>query len=251
VPNFWRAPTDNDFGNGMDKRCAAWKEMSTQRIVKDFTVKQEGKSEITINVLFEFNDSKSQNQTSYKILASGDVEVFNEIDANEPNLPEMPRFGMKMQLSDVLENLQWLGRGPHENYQDRNTSAFVDVYESTVGEQYYPYVRPQENGYKTDTRWLVLTDHQGIGLKIAGMPLFGFSALNYSINDLDQGTKKNYRHTNDLVPGEFVELLVDYKQMGVGGDDSWWARPHKQYQIPAGKYSYSFRMSPYYKPSRL
>jgi len=251
IPNYWRAPTDNDFGNGMDKRCAVWKEMSKQRIVKDLTVNQKKKSEVTIDVLYEFKDSKSKNRTTYQIFANGDVEVYNEIDAGESGLPEMPRFGMKMQLSDVLENLQWLGRGPHENYQDRNKSAFVDVYESRVSEQYFPYVRPQENGYKTDTRWLVLTDHQGIGLKISGMPQFGFSALNYSIDDLDQGTKKNYRHTNDLVERDFVELMVDYKQMGVGGDDSWWARPHKQYQIPAGKYSFSFRMSPYFKPSRL
>ena len=219
--------------------------------MEDFRVNQPEKSEVTIEVFYGFTDSEIKHQTTYKIFANGDLEVFNEIDADGANLPEMPRFGMKMQLSDVLKNLQWLGKGPHENYQDRNRSAFVDVYESTVIEQYFPYVRPQENGYKTDTRWLVLTDHQGIGLKITGMPMFEFSALNYSIDDLDQGTKKNYRHTNDLELRDFVELMVDYKQMGVGGDDSWWARPHKQYQIPAAKYSYSFRMTPIFKPSRL
>jgi beta-galactosidase len=213
-------------------------------------IQKTAKTGLKIELVFGFPDSEIKHHTVYSFFPSGDVLVFNEMETSGMDLPEMPRFGMKIQLSDKLDRLVWLGRGPHENYQDRYTSAFVDIYESSVDEQYYPYVRPQENGYKTDTRWLALTDHQGIGLKITGKPLFSFSALPYSIDDLDQGTKKNYRHTNDLVPGDFVELMVDFKQMGLGGDDSWWARPHRQYQLLPGKYAYSFRMSPVFKPLR-
>jgi len=244
VPNYWRAPTDNDFGNGMDKRCAIWKEMSNERNILDFTVSQPDYQTVEVDVLYGFPDNDVIHHTKFKVYATGDVIVSNEIDPGSSVLPEMPKFGMKMQLPEILENLAWFGRGPHENYQDRNSSAFVDLYQSKTSEQYYPYVRPQENGYKTDVRWLSLTDYQGIGIIVTGMPKVSFSALNYSIEDLDQGTRKNYRHTNDLHPGDFVELMVDYKQMGVGGDDSWWARPHKEYQLPAEKYSYSFRMRP-------
>jgi beta-galactosidase len=180
----------------------------------------------------------------YTVYASGIIEVTSEIDPGTSSLPEMPRFGMKMKVNKALGNLEWYGRGPHENYCDRNTAAFVGIYKSTPEEQYFPYIRPQENGYRTDTRWLTLTDHQGIGLQITGMPLFGFSALPYTIDNLDQGIKKNYKHTCDLIPADFYEVMVDYRQMGVGGDDSWGARPHSQYQIPAGKYSFSFRMTP-------
>ena len=243
-PNFWRAPTDNDFGNGMDKRCSIWKEISMERVVDSFAVTQLSDQLVQIDITYLFPETEIKHTTRYQVFATGDVIVFNEIDPGDAKLPEIPRFGMKMQIPVIFDNLQWYGRGPHENYCDRNTSAFVGVYESTVSDQYFPYIRPQENGYKTETRWLTLTDYQGIGLMISGMPLIGFSALHYAIEDLDQGTKKNYRHTNDIKPGDFVELMVDYKQMGVGGDDSWWARPHKQYQLPAGKYSYSFKMRP-------
>ncbi|MBP6977974.1 MAG: DUF4981 domain-containing protein [Lentimicrobiaceae bacterium] len=244
LPNYWRAPTDNDFGNGMEKRCAIWKQASQDRRVDKFEVRQVSESTVEVSVAYAFPGNEIHQQVTYLVYASGDIEVTSTIDPGNVSLPEMPRFGMKMKVNRVLGFLEWYGRGPHENYCDRNTSAFVGIYQSTPAEQYFPYIRPQENGYKTDTRWLTLTDHQGIGLKITGLPLFGFSALPYTIENLDQGTRKNYRHTCDLVPADFYEVMIDQKQMGVGGDDSWGARPHKQYQIPAGEYTFSFRLTP-------
>lgn len=244
VPNFWRAPTDNDFGNGMEKRCAIWKKASNERVVEQFAIRQEGEQLVIADVGFVFPGTDLKHQVQYRVYASGEIEVTNKFDPGLQPLPEMPRFGMKMKVSKALGNLRYYGRGPHENYCDRNTSAFVGMYESTPEEQYFSYIRPQENGYKTDTRWLTLTDLQGIGLKVSGMPLFSFSTLPYDLEDLDQGIKENYRHTCDLVPEDHYEVMIDYKQMGVGGDDSWGARPHLPYRIPAQAYGYSFRMTP-------
>ena len=159
--------------------------------------------------------------------------------------PDLPRYGVKFALPGQLDNLKYYGRGPLENYSDRNTASFIDVYESKVADQYFPYVRPQENGYKTDLRWLTITGNDGNGIIIIGKPLFSGSALNNPIGDFDQGTKQNYRHMNDIKPKDKVFLTVDFMQMGVGGDDSWGARTHPQYTLPAKYYRFSFRMSPF------
>lgn len=158
--------------------------------------------------------------------------------------PELPRFGMRWVMPGQYDNLQWFGRGPQENYIDRNTGAFVGKYSSTAAEQYFPYIRPQENGNKTDIRWMTLTDDAGNGLLIDGLPLFSGSALNNSIEDFDQGTKSNYRHTNDIVLRDTVFVTVDLQQMGLGGDDSWGSRTHPQYVLPAADYHFTFRMIP-------
>jgi beta-galactosidase len=244
-PNFWRAPTDNDFGNGMEKRCAVWKQDSHTRQVQSCDVVKKSDTEIWIEVLFKLPATGATCHTRYIVLISGDIYVLEEINpVPGSKLPELPRFGMRMRIPAQFENIRWYGRGPHENYCDRNTSAFIGRYESTVTDQYFPYIRPQENGYKTDVRWVTLTNQQGQGLLITGMPLISMSALHYSIDDLDQGTKQNYRHTIDLIPQDYVEVNIDFKQQGVGGIDSWGAKPLPQYQIPSQHYSYSYRMRP-------
>ena len=159
-------------------------------------------------------------------------------------MPELPRFGTRLEIPQQYSLLSWYGRGPHENYQDRKTSAFMGIYSSTVEDQYFPYIRPQENGYRTEARWLALQDSLGQGLMFIGLPKISFSALYFTQEDLDQGTKQNYRHTNDLVARDFISLNIDYKQTGVGGDDSWGARPHPQYTLDYGKYSYSYIIRP-------
>jgi beta-galactosidase len=165
-------------------------------------------------------------------------------------------MGMQMQLQQEFSNLKWLGRGPHENYSDRKTSADVGLYESTVADQYTPYIRPSENGYKTDTRWLTLTDDEGTGVLVSGDPLFCFSALNNVHDDFESpGKLSQYRpdaktantHTIDIKPREFVNLNVDLGQMGVGGDNSWGARIHPEYRLLDNKYEYSFRIRPVVK----
>lgn len=158
--------------------------------------------------------------------------------------PEMPRFGVRFSLPEEFNNLTWYGRGPHENYCDRNSAAFIDLYHSSVADRYFPYLRPQENGYKTDLRWMALTDENGNGLLIDGLPIFSGSALHNPIEDFDQGDKYNYRHTIDIKPRDEVFVTVDLMQMGVGGDNSWGALPHPQYLLPAGDYTFKFRLKP-------
>ena len=167
-----------------------------------------------------------------------------ELVERDMKMPELPRFGMNLEIPGSYSNLTWFGRGPHENYSDRKTSAFVGLYESKVADQYFPYIRPQESGYKTDTRWLALQNKDGQGLMFITDSLISFSALNYTTGDLDQGTKRNYKHTNDLSPRDFVSLNIDYGQTGVGGDDSWGARPHPQYTLKYGEYEYSYIIRP-------
>jgi beta-galactosidase len=159
------------------------------------------------------------------------------------NLPELPRFGMRLRLPKAFDRIEWYGRGPHENYCDRFTSAFVGRYRSTVREQFVPYPSLQENGYKTDVRWVALRDANGLGIEFVGMDLLSFSALPYTIEDLTP-LKRGWKPVTELAERDFVELNIDFKQMGVGGDDSWGARPHPQYTLFPEDYSYRFRIHP-------
>ena len=155
---------------------------------------------------------------------------------------------MKMQLPAEFTQLEYFGRGPWENYCDRNSSTFVGLYHSTVADQYVPYVRPQENGHRTDVRWMALTRDNGSGLLIVADSLIEFNALNNPVEDFDAGENKdaNLKHINDIKPKDLVEVHVDYRMMGVAGDNSWGARPHEQYQIkPSSEgYKYGFTMIP-------
>jgi beta-galactosidase len=162
-------------------------------------------------------------------------------------------MGMQLQLPAEFSNLKWLGRGLHENYIDRWTSADVGLYESTVGDQYVPYIRPQENGYKTDTRWLTLTDDSGSGILVTGYPVFCFGALHNIHDDFESpGKLSQYRkdaksantHTINVKPRDLVNLNIDLNQMGVGGDNSWGAQTHEQYRLLDNIYEYTFRIRP-------
>jgi beta-galactosidase len=242
-PNFWRAPTDNDFGNGMDKRCAPWQKASVNRKLESFSAEEVGATAVKVVADFSLPDVESRYRASYLVLGSGDIIVEGRISLGEKKLPELPRFGMRLWLPAAFERLAWYGRGPHENYWDRHASAFVGLYQSTPREQFVPYVSPQENGYKTDVRWVALSDGQGRGLVFCGMDLLSFSALRYTIEDLTQKSRGTM-HPVDLVERDFVEVNVDFKQTGVGGEDSWGARPYPQYTLSPQDYSYSFRMRP-------
>jgi beta-galactosidase len=148
-----------------------------------------------------------------------------------------------MQIPKEYSEVKWFGRGPHENYCDRNTGAFVGIYEQSVEELYFAYASPQENGNRTDTRWIALTGGRGLGLKVTGLPFLSWSALYFTQEDLSQERRGN-KHINDLQKRDFISLNLDYKQMGVGGDTSWGAWPHGQYRLPPKEYSYSFSLSP-------
>jgi beta-galactosidase len=243
TPNFWRAPTDNDVGNGLPARCAPWRKASSSRALESFAVEAIGETAVRLSARFDLPDVGSKHETTYTVLGSGDIIVENRIRVGKKDLPELPRFGMRLRVPEAFGRVEWYGRGPHENYCDRNTSAFVGLYQSTPGEQFTPYPSLQENGYKTDVRWVALRDDQGRGLVFVGLDLIGFSALPYTIEDLTP-EKRGWKPLPDLVERDFVELNIDLKQMGVGGDDSWGARTHLEYTLPAQDYAYRFGLFP-------
>ncbi|MEZ5082985.1 MAG: glycoside hydrolase family 2 TIM barrel-domain containing protein [Bacteroidales bacterium] len=224
---------ENRFFFGSMKSIALYKgTIYPDNIKNDSTIRQFEQ--------FNFTFDNLQNDS----IADVSSKIYGILVEKELSMPELPRFGTKLQLPHKFSNLTWYGRGPFENYWDRNSAAYFGLYNSTVAEQYFPYIRPQENGYKTDTRWIALQDSTGKGILFIGDPLVSFSALNYSIDDLDQGEKHNYRHTNDLKPNKYISLNIDYKQTGVGGDDSWGARPHPQYTLEYGEYYFTYLIRP-------
>ncbi|HQG55910.1 MAG TPA: glycoside hydrolase family 2 TIM barrel-domain containing protein [Bacteroidales bacterium] len=256
-PDFWRPPTDNDYGYDMDRKLGIWKKAGEGAVVKKADISQPEMDKVVIAFRYDINFAEgvkiADYSSVYTIYSTGDIIVNNRFVKAGKNIPEIPRMGMQMQLPESFSNLKWFGRGPHENYADRKTSAFVNLYESTVADQYVPYIRPQENGYKTDTRWLTLTDDAGNGLLIQGMPLICFAALHNIHDDFEspgklsayrKDAKTANRHTTDVKPRDLVNLNVDLAQMGVGGDDSWGAPIHAQYRLLEDKYEYSFRMKP-------
>jgi beta-galactosidase len=256
VPNFWRAPTDNDFGNNLHKRSRVWRTAGETRKVASVTVAQKTKNSAEIIFKFDLvNDSNqviANYQTKYTVWGSGDVVVDNHFKMTQKDLPEIVRMGMNLEMPRNFDQMSWLGRGPHESYQDRKTSAFVGLYKGSVADQYWAYLRPQENGNKTDVRWLTITDAAGNGLFFEGMPLLEVSAHHNLLEDFESEirsfdnqpgvTPAVNRHINDVKPRDLTSVNIDYKQMGVGGDDSWGARTHDQYRLTDKEYKYSFRM---------
>jgi beta-galactosidase len=259
-PDFWRAPTDNDYGNNMDKRLGVWKKAGERTIVTKADISQPEISKVVVAFKYKVmglaDDNIADLTTIYTILGSSDIIVMNKFMKASGKIPEIPRMGMQLQIPVEFSNLKWFGRGPHENYIDRCTSAYVGLYESTVEDQYVPYIRPQENGYKTDTRWLALTDDSGSGILVTGFPVFCFGALHNIHDDFESpGKLSQYRkdaksantHTINIKPRDFVNLNIDFSQMGVGGDNSWGAQTHPKYRLLDNKYEYSFRIRPIVK----
>jgi len=249
IPNFWRAPTDNDFGSDMPKRLAVWYEAGKNRTVESVSARQINTKEVLIEVTSTIPVGSSKYFTAYRVFGSGDILITTRFIPGKEGLPELPRFGMTMTLPLEFDSMAWYGRGPHESYWDRKTSAAVGVYRGKVIDQYHPYIRPQENGNKTDVRWVALTNKDGLGLLAVGKPLLNVSASHFLIDDFENGPEKEQHHPFDLKMHNFVTLNLDYKQMGVGGDTSWGdrARPHPQYTLYAKEYSYSFRLRPFSK----
>lgn len=246
VFDFWRGPTDNDFGNRMPERAIVWKKAIDDALIPNITSNVVSKTEISIKTSFQLPTVDGDISINYAIHGNGQIDVDYRFEAKKDSLPEIPRIGLKLKLPREFDNLNYYGRGPWENYNDRNTSAFVGLYSSKVAEQYFAYSRPQENGHKTDVRWLSLTNHSGLGLKIEAVgDLLEFNALHYSTSDFDPGVNKLLRTTADINEGDFVELHIDHKMMGVGGDNSWGAKPHDSYLYYANKiYNFSFTIIP-------
>ena len=246
VPNFRRAPTDNDIGNRLYERCGEWYEASISRHLEEISTRTISSDQVEVSVVYTLPAVTSTEIIRYEIRSTGEVVVTASLNTGDVKLPELPRFGIQMQLPGNFNQVTWFGRGPWENYQDRKTSAFVGCYSSSVDELYTPYIRPQENGYRTDVRWVEFSGKEKVGLLIKGSPLIGFSALPYTYEDL-ASYKRGGKHTWDLKKRDFIDVMIDYKQMGVGGDDSWGAWPYPAYLLPAKEYTFSFSMKPLVK----
>ena len=243
-PYFWRAPTDNDFGNQMPKRLGIWKTASKDATVLTAKVGAFTENGLPVTVTYELAGVEVPYTVDYLIQNSGAITVTARMDTEGKEVPEMPRFGMRMVLEGAYDNLNYYGRGPWENYSDRKESAFLGIYKGQVEDQFtWTYIRPQESGYHTDTRWLTLTDAKGHGLKVVGKQPLGFSALDISTEDLDPGMTKAQKHPTDLTVQDKVFLHVDLKQRGLGGLNSWGEYPFKAYRLEDGKYSYSYTIS--------
>lgn len=253
-PNFWRAPTDNDLGNKMHQKNINWKDASLNMKVSSFTTDQIDSSRIQVKIIYDLDAVKTSFETIYTINGDGIMRVQNTLNLSEEK-SDIPRIGMRMQIPVTYKQLSFYGEGPHENYIDRKASTFVDLHSSTVSDQYVAYIRPQENGYKTDTRWLSLTDSSGEGVLILTNQSnnISFSALHMLNEDFDvtdnldyKNEKKGYsKHTTDIIQRDLIQLNIDLGQRGLGGDDSWWALPQIEYQFKSDKiYTYEFMIIP-------
>jgi beta-galactosidase len=243
-PNFWRAPTDNDFGNGMPNRLAVWRKAGESRTFEHFEAKALKPGIVQATAAYKLKDVDGRLTLIYTVRGDGGVIVRYEFAPARPNLPEIPRVGLTLSLPGEFKTIDWYGRGPQENYIDRKTSAFVGIYRDSVDKSAVPYVSIQEYGNRTECRWASLTDSRGWGLMAIGMPQFDFSALPYTAEDLTQ-EKRGDKHPADIARRDFVTLNLDYGQMGVGGDDSWGAPIHPQYKLFPREYKYAVLLRPF------
>lgn len=242
--NFWRPPNDNDKGSNMIGRLGIWREVTNEAVPTSVESSQPDPAKVVIAAHFNHEKVNSKQTVTYTIFGDGTIHVNTQLKTGENELPDLPRFGLKWELPVNFDNLKYFGRGPHENYIDRNRSAFVGNYSGKVANQYFKYVRPQENGYKTEVRWFELRNENGVGIRVSGQLLVGFSALHNPIEDFDMIDGDDYRHTSDIVKKEGVFVNCDLKMMGVAGDNSWSARPYRKYSVPAQDYGFSFTIQP-------
>jgi beta-galactosidase len=242
-PYFWRAPTDNDFGNGMPANLGLWRTAHNNKAVKGVTVLHRSTDSLVLKADYLLTDINAPYSIVYKVNADASVTVSASLDLRSTNLPELPRFGMRLVLPQGFDSIAWYGRGPQENYSDRKTAAFIGQYQSTVANQFVHYIRPQENGYKTDTRWLAVYGSQTVVKIEAVDTAFCFSALHNYAEDMDPGITKKQQHISDITPRQLTVVQIDGAQRGVGGDNSWGALPHDQYRLLGKQYNYSYRIS--------
>lgn len=300
-PNFWRGPTDNDYGNGAPLRLQVWKEASKNFKIVKVNATERPNNHVELVVTYEL-PAKNRYTVSYNLSPSGVIHVKTEFQAvaleadkmeksdvellathspkavaelkAKKKVLEIPRIGVRFRIPSAMSNITYLGRGPEENYIDRYKGNIVGLYETTATDMYVPYSRPQENGHRTDTRWMAATDASGSGLMIKGGGqdgTFGFNALHNSVEDFDgeeadapyQWTNfsaeqianrdnaeaanrlRKQTHTSDISPRNYVEVCVDMKQQGVGGYDSWGARPTAESTIYSDQnYEFNFSLVP-------
>ena len=264
APNFWRAPTDNDYGNYMHEWAAAWQQASGQCALRSLVIGDRDAARATLSTEHVCSDDASRPlaswRTDWAIHASGRIDVDNRFEKIGDS-PAVPRIGMNAEVMASLDRVDWFGRGPFENYVDRRLAANVGRYGNRVADHLVPYMRPQENGYKTDTRWLSLSNGSDAALLVIAGETIGFSVHHNRLEDFvppvkiaitsedgpgarDNPDRVNV-HVNDIAPRPLISLNIDYGQMGVGGNDSWGARTLDTYSLLDSSYRYRFTLRPY------
>ena len=241
-PNFWRAPTDNDMGAGLQHKYGVWK--NPEMKLTSLEHKTEGDN-VVVTAKYDIPSVSAKLDLTYRIDKTGAMEVTQSMTADKSaQVPNMFRFGMRAELNKSLANIQYYGRGPIENYVDRNNCTFIGKYSQTVDEQFYPYIRPQENGSKTDIRWWNQVNKAGNGIQLVSDAPFTASALHYTIESLDDGLNKDQRHSELVPPTDYVNLCIDKVQMGLGCVTSWGTLPLDKYLVPYQDYSFKFVIKP-------
>ena len=241
MPEFWRAPTDNDYGARLQNRFAVWK--NPQMRLKEFDV-----DDNEVEATYEMPDVKAELKMTYTLTKEGEVIIREQLKADkEAKISQMFRYGMQLQMPKQYGQIQYYGRGPVENYCDRNSSEFIGVYNNKVADEYYSYVRPQESGNHTDIRWFRVIDTNGKGLEFYSNAPMEASALNYLLSDLDDGPNKDKkigRHSGDLVERPLTQVHIQQRQMGLGCVNSWGAWPREEYRVPYQDYDFTFVIKP-------
>jgi len=241
TPNFWRAPTDNDFGAGLQRRYAVWKNPTLK--LKDIETSAEDGLAV-VKTSFELVNIGATLNMTYRVNNEGALEVTEQLLADGSKQPSLFRFGVQMPMPVDFENIRYYGRGPGENYIDRKDSEFLGIYDQTVTGQFYSYIRPQENGTKTDIRWWQLTNAAGKGVVVIAEEPFSASALHYTVESLDEGPAKRNLHSQEVDPSNLTNLLIDKVQMGLGCVTSWGTLPREEYMLPYGDYTFRFVIAP-------
>lgn len=237
--NFWRAPTDNDFGAGAQYNLRLW-DAAAYNIIYTYKGQEDQNDAFVINYEAKLRGIEAKVDIRYRVNEDGSLTTTAHYQALSKDLPEMVRFGMIMTLPKELDNFTWYGRGPWENYIDRHGDTFMGIWNGKVEEQAFAYYRPQETGNKTDVRWLTLVNKDGKGIKVTGAQPLSVSATNNKPEDLDPGTTKKQQHASDVLPRPETVLCVDLFQRGVAGLDSWGAQPLDQYRFQGQEYTYSY-----------
>lgn len=242
TPEFWRAPTDNDYGASLQKKMRVWK--NPQMNLKSFD-KSESKDSVVLTANFEMPEVKAELMLRYRINAAGEVAVTEKMTTDkEAKIADLFRYGMQLQMPASFSKLEYYGRGPEENYIDRHSSSFIGKYEANVKDEYYPYVRPQESGNHTDIRYFsIFNPTTGKGITFEGYAPMECSAIPYLVEDLDAGIEKEHawgQHSGDLVEKGLVQLHIQQRQFGLGCIDSWGASPMEKYRMHYQDRCFSF-----------
>lgn len=244
-PNFWRAPTDNDMGAQLQRKQKVWKQPKTD--LKSMTVSRDKKAgTVTVNTEYDMPEVKATLKISYRLDANtGALKVTETLDASDTaKVSNLFRFGMLMQLPYNMDKSTYYGRGPIENYSDRKDCMRIGIYSDDADNQYFPYIRPQESGTKSDIRWWQQQNADGFGIKIKSCTPFYASALHFDTEELDDGDDKEQRHSFSLNKSKFTNLFIDGEHSGVAGINSWGALPLKQYRVYYGDKTFCFTIVP-------